>query len=165
MKQLIVVRHAKASLGEPGVGDFQRPLSERGVNNSVLMAQHLLDEKVIPQHIVSSPALRAHTTAKQFAKTLSIKDANFATEKSIYEASCDTLLDVVWGLDDGCDKVMLVGHNPGLSDLIRCLVSENSNELSTCEISAIQFDCDQWHQVDLRSGSLFFAASPRKIAV
>lgn len=161
MKKLIVVRHAKASLGEPGIRDFQRPLSERGVNDSALMAHHLLDKKIIPECIVSSPALRAYTTAKQFAKTLSVKDSNFNTERDIYEASCDALLDTVWGLDDAYDQIMLVGHNPGLSDLIRCLVTGHGNELSTCEISVIQFACDQWHQVDLHSGSVFFSASPK----
>lgn len=162
MKQLIVVRHAKAGWGDLSLGDFQRPLNERGVSDSSVVAQHLLDQAIIPQYIVSSPALRALTTAKQFAKTLNINAADFVTDKRIYEASCDTLLDVIWGLDEHYDKIMIVGHNPGLSDMIRSLVSQNIDELSTCEVTAIQFDREQWQHVDLRSGTTYFSAAPQK---
>ncbi|MBL1294275.1 MAG: histidine phosphatase family protein [Thiotrichales bacterium] len=162
MKQLMIVRHAKAGWGDPGLADFQRPLNKRGVSDSLVMAQHLLDKSIVPQYIVSSPALRALTTAKQFAKTLGIKTADFATDKCIYEANSNTLLDVVWGLDDRHDKIMLVGHNPGLFDMVRSLVAQNIDELSTCEVIAIQFDCDQWHKIDSRSGATFFNAAPQK---
>ncbi len=162
MKQLMVVRHAKAGWGDPSLADFQRPLNERGISDSLVMAQHLLDKSIVPHYIVSSPALRALTTAKQFAKTLGIKTAGFATDKCIYEANSDTLLDIVWGLDDRHDKIMLVGHNPGLSDMVRLLVAQNVDELSTCEVIAIQFDCDQWQKIDLRSGTTFFNVTPQK---
>jgi len=161
MKQLTIVRHAKAGWGDATLSDFQRPLNERGLKDSVTMAQRLLAQGLVPQCLVTSPALRALTTAQQFAETLSLASSAFTTDKNIYEASNDRLHDVVWGLDDRYDDIMLVGHNPGLSDLVRSLVSAGIDELSTCEIIVVQFDCEQWHEIGPGSGRISFNDLPR----
>ncbi len=148
MKHLTLVRHAKAASGSPGQDDFQRPLNERGLRDSVTMAQRLLAHDLAPQHIVSSPALRAVTTAQIFADTLGMPSSSLTTDRTIYEASSAALYDVVWGVSDDYRSIMLVGHNPGLSDLLCLLSAQTFADLATCAVVILQFDCQGWHQVD-----------------
>ncbi len=162
VKSLTVVRHAKAGWGKQTQNDFQRPLNERGLHDSAEMAQRLFAQGLVPQQIVASPALRAITTARRFADTFGLEPTLLTTDHSIYEASSDNLHDVVWGLSDDYNDIMLVGHNPGLSDLVRSLASQMIDELATCEVVILQFDCEVWHTIDLHSGRLSFNDAPRK---
>jgi len=161
MKNLTIVRHAKSSWASATLDDFQRPLNERGLRDSVTMAKRLLAHHLLPQHIVSSPALRAITTAQRLADILGLSASAISTDSTIYEASNDTLHDVVWGLSDEYDDIMLVGHNPGLSDLLRSLSAGMVDELVTCAVVRLQFDCDAWHNIDLHAGKVQFSDYPK----
>ncbi|MBC7913981.1 MAG: histidine phosphatase family protein, partial [Pyrinomonadaceae bacterium] len=100
MKQLLIVRHAKSDWNTDASSDFDRPLNKRGARDAPEMAERLLKKHIIPQLIVSSPALRALTTAKYFADVFNIDKKLIQTEPSIYEASATTLLSVVNKLDN-----------------------------------------------------------------
>ncbi len=90
---------------------------------------------VAPQYLLSSPALRAKTTANIFAETLGLGEPSY--NQSIYEASYTTLLKVVNGLPDAYDFVAMFGHNPGLSDLLYELTG-NLYDMPTCAVAPQQ---------------------------
>ena len=99
-KKLILIRHAKSDWENPNIRDFDRPLNGRGNVNAPEMAQRMISQKIYPELIVSSPALRALTTAKYFAKEWKIDFELIQTDKNIYEADLKTLLNVVNHFDN-----------------------------------------------------------------
>ena len=161
MKTLSIVRHAKSSWDSPELDDFDRPLNKRGKRDSVMMGERLLVQQRLPQRIVCSPALRAITTAKRMAKAMRLDQSLISTDSALYEADCDTLYDCVWSFDDDCDDMMLVGHNPGLSDLAQSLCRKNVAPLVTCAIIMLRFDCDAWHKIVPHSGEPVLSDFPK----
>ncbi len=161
MKQLIMVRHAKSDWGDFNLKDFDRPLNARGHKNAPEMAKRLVDKKLAPHLIVSSPALRALTTAKYFAAAWQIKPELIKTELSIYEAPIKNLLKVVSDLDNQHDKVALFGHNPGLTDLLHYLTGEYIGNMPTCSVAVIEFPFDDWKMISGSTGNLVLFDYPK----
>ncbi|NQV86284.1 MAG: histidine phosphatase family protein, partial [Woeseiaceae bacterium] len=94
--------------------------------------------------ILSSPAVRAWTTAKIFAAELGYPDEFLQREESLYLASLNDLLDAVMAQDKGFNNLMLVGHNPGLTDFANFLVPGLCNNLPTAGVVSVQIDQDNW---------------------
>src|ERR1700744_4509678 len=112
MKKLLLIRHAKAT-HDTGYEDFERPLKKSGLEDAGIIAARLKDNGVVPQMFISSPALRAISTANVMVEHLSL--AQPQTEMKIYEASQATLLSIVHALPDNYHFIGLAGHNPGFS--------------------------------------------------
>jgi phosphohistidine phosphatase len=157
MKKLLLIRHAKAT-HEKGFIDFERPLTQSGLLDAEIMASRLREKKLIPQILISSPALRTLTTANVFAEHLSL--AQPGTVKKIYDASENTLIDVVNELPDNHDFIGLVGHNPGISQLLFYFTGE-MREMETCATVLIEFDETGWESVGNKSGHITYYSSPR----
>ena len=100
MKTLTIIRHAKSSWEQEGLSDFERPLNERGRRDAPVMAARLKQAVGQPELLVSSPALRAITTARVFADVLGISKDSIQLQSRIYEASVGTLLQIIQGFDD-----------------------------------------------------------------
>lgn len=163
MRALTLVRHAKSSWDYPDLDDFERPLNDRGRRDAPRMAAHVLQTLGVPDRIVSSPAVRALTTARSFTQSFTIDARDIVVQPSIYEASSDTLLRLVRLLDDADHHVMVFGHNPGLTDLAHLLARCSFDELTTCAVVQIAFDAKLWSDVDERSGSERFCAFPKQL--
>ena len=148
MKQLLIVRHSKSDNNDPSLKDFDRSLNERGHKNAQEMAKRLVTQDIIPQKIVSSPALRALTTANYFADKFGIERSAIIKNERIYEASANTLLKIVTGFNEGADFIGFFGHNPGLSELAFQL-SNNAGlgSLPTTGMALIEFPFDKWSMV------------------
>ena len=146
MKTLFLVRHAKSSWDDPSLDDRERPLAERGWRDLAKMARRLARREVLPDLILSSPALRARTTAEAMARALGYRRGDIRLEEQLYACPADDLLAVIHGLDDGCKRVMLVGHNPELAELARRLAEEIAR-LPTCAVAELRFDTDTWLDV------------------
>src|ERR1041385_531010 len=120
MKKLYIVRHAKSRWASPEMDDFDRPLNERGEKDAPHMAKVLKERKVFPDRMISSPAVRALTTCKAFAKVLDFDKHNIITVDQLYHASPDTWLKVLKSLkehkDDNEDVALVFGHNPGITE-------------------------------------------------
>lgn len=142
-KQLLIVRHAKSDWGNADLRDFDRPLNKRGKANAPEMAERLVKLKIVPELIVSSPALRALTTAKFFADTWQIPLDQIQQEPKIYEANVNTLLKVVNGFTNQYQRIALFGHNPGLSDLATYF-NGHVHEMPTCGVILLEFPFDDW---------------------
>ena len=162
MKQLILIRHAKSDWNDPAQKDFYRPLNNRGHMNAPEMAQRLVKRGIIPQLIVSSPAMRAQTTAKYFAEALGIKKSEIQKEQVIYEASPSSLLKVINQLDNRHNLVALFGHNPGLTTIAVNLCGADIYNIPTCGMVLIEFPFDSWEMISNGTGEMIFFDYPKK---
>ncbi len=153
-KHLLLVRHAKADWGGFKLADFERPLTERGHRNAPEMAQRLLNKDMLPQLLVSSPALRAITTANYFAKTLGFSPSDILQEPDIYEAHTTTLLRIINHFDNRYDFIALFGHNPGLTELAIQLCHTDIAPIPTCGMVLIEFPFDNWQLLSGDTGEM-----------
>ena len=154
MRLLTLVRHAKSSWDYAELSDFERPLNERGRRDAPMMAERALKLFGRPQRLVSSPALRAITTAQVFAQTLGMDSHDIILRPRLYEASTSTLLQVLQDLDNKEAHVMLFGHNPGLSQLAHRLAACDFDDLPTCGIAHLSLAAKHWRDVQAGCGAL-----------
>lgn len=162
MRLLTLIRHAKSSWDDGGLRDFDRPLNARGLRDAPVMAARLHNAMSAPDRLISSPALRALSTAQTFARTLRLSEDAIVLAPGIYDASGDTLLTLVRELDDVSPHVALFGHNPGLSQLAGWLSVEPLDELPTCGIVQLAFDIGRWQDLAEASGTLRYHDWPKK---
>ena len=159
-KQLFIVRHGKSSW-DYDAEDIDRPLKERGINDSHKMAKRLKDNKMKPQLIISSHANRALHTATIFARILDYPFANFTINKEIYEGDEDDILDMIKELDDDVSSVMVFGHNPMSTDLANMFLKDKLDKLPTVGIASITFKTDSWKSIDKKNVDTEFVDSPK----
>ena len=150
MKKLLLIRHAKAT-HETGYVDFERPLQERGLQDAAIMAARLKEKNLIPQILVASPALRTLSTANVFSQHLAVPQPQ--TNKDIYEATTLSLVKVINALPNEYDFIALVGHNPGMSDVLYYLTRQ-LQDVPTCAMMLIEFDTDSWMEIIEDAGKL-----------
>ncbi len=162
MRLLTLIRHAKSSWDQPGQRDFDRPLNERGIHDAPRMAAHVRGMAGTPERIVSSPALRAITTARIFAEVMDIDESQIVEQRRIYEASADTLLSLVQNFDDDARHVMMFGHNPGFSELAHRLARCSFDDLPTCAVVQIGFSAASWSEAGDGRGVQRFYAFPKQ---
>lgn len=160
-KQLLLVRHAKSDWDNIKLSDFDRPLNSRGEKNAPEMAKRLLKRGKIPHQIVSSPAMRAITTARYFAKELGLNKSDIVKEPEIYEAMTSTLKGVINNLDNTYSFTALFGHNPGITDLVSDLCNKDLYNIPTCGMVLIQFPFDDWSMVSAGTGEIVFYDYPK----
>ncbi|MBW4890730.1 histidine phosphatase family protein [Mucilaginibacter sp. HMF5004] len=158
MKKLMLVRHAKSDWGDAFLDDFDRPLNNRGLQSAPEMASRLLKKHIIPQYSISSPALRAKTTANIFADKLGLAEPTY--NRSIYEAKYADLLRLINELPDAYDFVALYGHNPGLSDLLYGLTGD-MNDMPTCAVAIINFNLPEWKMISGDTGRVEYYDYPK----
>jgi len=156
MKKLLLVRHAKAEK-DTGGKDFDRPLKYIGMQDAGFMADRLKEKLMVPEYIVTSPALRARTTAEIFADHLGLPVP--ATNKSIFEASEKTLLKIINDLPDQYNFVALVGHNPGIAYILQYLTGA-AMEVHTSAVAIIDFETDDWASISKGLGTLAYFSWP-----
>lgn len=160
-KRLLLIRHAKSDWGNPSTKDFDRPLNKRGTANAPEMALRMVNQKIYPDLIVSSPALRAYTTAKYFAKEWEIKEKNIETDKNIYEAGFKTLLATVNHFDDRHQTIAMFGHNPGFTDFANYLSDFNIYNMPTCSVVLLEFPFNEWSGVSKGTASVVLFDYPK----
>ncbi|MCE9615720.1 MAG: histidine phosphatase family protein [Lentisphaerae bacterium] len=161
MKRLYLVRHAKSSWQESTLSDFDRPLNRRGERDAPQMAERLARRGVRPDRLLSSGAVRAITTARVLAEALKYPASAIEENNRIYEADAGDLLAIVRALDRQWDTVMVVGHNPAMTDLVNALTDEIVENVPTCGIMEIVFDGDDWAGIDIGGGHLAAFDFPR----
>ena len=165
MKQLILVRHAKSSWDDERLDDHDRPLAPRGHRDAPRMGKRLARRKLAPDLLLTSTARRARETADYIAAALDIPRSRMASESGIYLASPGELLRVLAGLDDRADSVLLVGHNPGLTELANLLLpSLRLDNLPTAGVVAVDCDTARWRDIESAGFVLDFCDSPKQAA-
>jgi len=171
MKQLGLFRHAKSDWHDARARDFDRPLNERGRKGAVVMGRHIVDHGVRWQRVLASPAVRAAQTI-ELAEAATGSGIPVEWDRRIYLASSRTLLDVLREQPDRTERLMMVGHNPGLEDLIFDLVPDDPADklraqveikFPTAAFAVLEFDVDRWEEIDDRSARFVHLMRPRDI--
>lgn len=165
MKILTIVRHAKSSWSDTSLSDAKRPLNRRGKRDAPMMGERILEHCIRPSLIVSSPATRAWSTAKIIAEAINYPREFLHKEKSLYLASLDRILDVVMAQDNGFNNLMIVGHNPGLTDFVNFLIPGLTNNLPTAGVVSVEIDRDDWSLYERPAAKLLVHDWPKKTAV
>lgn len=161
-KTLYLVRHAKSSWDNPDLDDFDRPLNERGLRDAPRMGERLNQRDINPDIIISSEAARALETAKVLAQRLQYAERKIVADAKLYHADEETLMHFVNGISDEYRIVILVGHNPGLSEFASLLLEDFDEDIPTCGVVAITFKVDAWKNVSPHCGRLKFFDYPKK---
>ena len=162
MRILTLVRHAKSSRDYPELSDFERPLTPRGRKDAAAIAAKLRKADLKPDLLVTSPALRAITTARLFAEMLGILPEHIMVNPHIYEASVQTLLHITRSLPDGKREIMLFGHNPGLTHFAHQLAECPFDELPTSGAVRIELPVKAWAVVRHGAGRVLRFDSPKE---
>ncbi|WP_422056140.1 SixA phosphatase family protein [Sphingomonas sp.] len=171
MKTLTVLRHAKSSWDDAVARDFDRPLNARGQRAAVTVGRHMRGDGLTFDHVVASPAVRIVETVEQIETGYGSALAP-AWDRRIYLASASTLLDVIHELPDGADSALLIGHNPGLEDLVLMLVPDRlgdqlrdsvEEKFPTAALAVITFDTSDWAAIRSDTGTLVRFVRPRDL--
>ena len=161
MKKLLIVRHAKSDWSNPNLRDFERTLNQKGLTDALEMAKRLKKRNILPDQIVSSPAVRALNTCEIICKELEIQENKIELNKTIYEASHKTLLQIINNFDDNHDFIALFGHNNGITDLIDYLTNADIFDVPTCGMALVEFPFDNWSMISRDTGSVLFYDYPK----
>jgi phosphohistidine phosphatase len=164
MKTLYLVRHAKSSWKYPKLDDFERPLNKRGRKNAPFMGKILNTLKVSPDLVLSSPANRAATTARIIADKIDYPVDKIQYSEAIYEFSANAVIQVIKQIDNTVEKLMVVGHNPALTDLANYFGGEPISNIPTCGIFCVDLDISSWAKIFEHCGKLRFFEFPKKHA-
>jgi phosphohistidine phosphatase len=132
-RELLILRHGKSDW-DAGQDDFHRPLKDRGKRAAQRMGVWMRRQQLLPDYIVSSPAERALATAQKLCKAMGAGTQGIVCDERIYEATASELLDVLADCPDGAQRVLLVGHNPGLEDLLLLLAREPLEIMGGCKL-------------------------------
>jgi phosphohistidine phosphatase len=146
VKTLTLVRHAKSSWKHPELPDRLRPLNKRGAHDAPMMGERLARREAKPDLIISSPTTRAMATAEAKAREIGTPEEKIRADERLYGSDALELLEVVRELDDHLDHVMVVGHNPGLTDLANELGYDVDN-IPTGGIIELRFDVASWARI------------------
>ena len=150
VKTLIVVRHAKSSWTDPGLGDRERPLNRRGEKNAPQMGRRLARRGDSPGMIVSSVALRAAATARAIAAALDFPASAIRYQEALYTFHGLQLLETIRSFDDACSNYCVVGHNPAVTELVNNLGCCDIDNIPTCGMVKLSLPVGRW--VDLAPG-------------
>lgn len=161
MKSLYIHRHAKSSWNHSALSDFERPLNERGFHDAPMMGKRLLKRNEPIELIVSSPAVRALSTAKLVAKEIGYESSQILEQHILYLPSISDILQVVNSLDDSINSVMLFGHNPGFTQIINYLAGDQLDNLPTAGCARIDFQFEEWQLVSGDTGKVVWLDYPK----
>ena len=161
MKRVVIVRHGKA-VPYGYEDDFNRDLADRGKNDAALVSNYLKKQNILPDMIVSSPAKRALKTARIFAGNLDYSINLIQEEQDIYGGlTTNEFIEMIHNLPDESDTVFFFGHNPGFYYFVSNLLTAFRSDMPTTSTVGIDFDVNNWKEVEARSGDLAFHLVPR----
>ncbi|MBI5661104.1 MAG: histidine phosphatase family protein [Ignavibacterium album] len=163
MRQLILIRHAKSSWSNPDLSDFDRPLNKRGKRDLAFMSVLLSQKNITPELIISSPALRTKLTAIEFANKIGYNKNEIIWNKNLYLASYMKILKIIKQIENKINCAIIVGHNPGLTDLQNYLCNEEIDNIPTSGIVSMS-TIKEWIDVESKDFELVFFEFPKKIS-
>ena len=153
MRRLTLVRHAKSDWSLPGQPDWDRVLNKRGQRDAPEMARRLRARKLKPEAILSSPAVRALSTATIMARELKVPAGIVRQDERLYLAAPSDMLAVIRELGGRAGHLMVFGHNPGITELAnRLSAGDRIDNMPTCAVFTALFDVESWDALDWHTG-------------
>lgn len=162
IKHLYIIRHGKSDRDFVDVPDYERPLKERGINESYKMASMLAQKKHVPQLIISSPAIRALHTAFIFARALKYPLDQIKVNDELYMSSENKYLEILKRIDDHIHSVMIFGHNPSFTDLANYFLHNKIEDMPTSGVVGIKFEAETWKTIHQIKPLEYFFEYPKK---
>lgn len=165
MKSLSLLRHAEAE--QPfGVADKERNLSNYGAQMAPRLGRRLEQQGFMPDQVICSPATRTLETARIICYELGFPVNKLQIREEIYRASINNLMQVIHEADETKDHLLLVGHNPGLSELATYLCNSSAvpSHMATCALLRIQLPIDYWAMADRGTGQFLDYDTPENVA-
>jgi phosphohistidine phosphatase len=160
MKTLYVVRHAKASLKDPDISDLERPLLEKGKKRTKRIIDFLTLHRVKPDIILTSPARRAMETAQYLAKGLSCSENIIKKLTYFYSIDERALLNEFLDFPDKYKKVMIVGHNPAITNFVNFFSKKKLDSLPTSSVACLKFKMEKWEEIESAKCTVEFVVYP-----
>ncbi len=161
-KQLTLIRHAKSSWDDASLSDHERVLNNRGRRDAARMGEVLRERGINFDLILCSSAKRARETLALLREQIEIKDTAVNYLDDLYCAPASTLVELIQQVDNNKNNIAIIGHNPGLEDLA-AMLSDESEPFSTCTVMQIEFEMDNWKQVDKTGGKRMLFLSPKTV--
>jgi phosphohistidine phosphatase len=163
MKTIYVIRHAKSSWDAPNLTDHERPLIDKGIQRTALVTGFLVKHNIKIGLIISSDAVRAFETAKLIAAAIGYPIGNIKTDRRIYQESLDSVYKVISEVSPKIDSIMIVGHNPTLTNFVNDFLEEEIDELPTSAIVSISFETDDWQGIEGQKPVINFLITPKSL--
>jgi phosphohistidine phosphatase len=161
MKQVVIVRHAKA-VPYGYEDDFNRDLRDRGKTDAKMIGEELNSLEIKPDAMISSPAKRAIKTARIFAEHLGFEAKNIRELPQIYDGlTTSEFVELIQLLDDNLQTVFFFGHNPDFHIFTGNLLKKYHDDMPTCATVGIDFQVEKWKQVEARTGENAFRLIPK----
>ncbi len=149
MKELYLLRHAKSDWENMEVKDIDRPLKTRGIRDALFMGEYLSRQFEVPDQVLTSPACRALHTSILFIRSMKSSYAKMLVNEAIYLASFNELQAIIKNTPDHVTRLMLVGHNPGLTDLANYFLDEFIHNIPTSGFVYFRFETDTWKGISI----------------
>jgi phosphohistidine phosphatase len=165
MKTLLVLRHAKSSRRDPALDDHERPLNKRGQRDALQMGELVRKHRLTPDIIISSDAVRARLSAEAVAEAARY-EGEILLDQRLYIGSPAGILAVLRTVrETKAGTVMIVGHNPGLEELVEQLTGEQ-HDLPTAALAGIVLLIDRWRDLRVSTrGTLFGLWGPKELTI
>ncbi len=164
VKRLLLIRHAKAEPIYQEITDFERNLSDRGVNDAQKMADLLLKKNMLPDLIIASSATRTLQTARIFAGTLKYPLDKIVEKPGLYNSyTTQNFLDMLAKYGGDKQTIAVVAHNPEIGNLAFKLSEDFFDAMKTCTVVGLEFDVDNWDKIEVRTGKVILYEYPQKV--
>jgi phosphohistidine phosphatase len=163
MKRVVIVRHAK-SVPYGYDDDFNRDLTERGINDAEKLSLKLRALGVFPELVIASPATRTMHTAAIYCQNLGYEINSIQQEQDLYDGiTTHDFIELLHQLSEEVQTVFVFGHNPTVHTLAYNLVHEFYSDMPTCATVALDFQFEKWKFIAARSGEVAFQLLPKSV--
>ncbi|HEY4154613.1 MAG TPA: histidine phosphatase family protein [Puia sp.] len=161
MKTLFLVRHAKSVNHVTAATDFNRSLNDRGVKDAAEMAGRLVKRDIMIDQFVSSPAVRAKTTAEIFISQYNRKPEEILFIPDLYQATSKIFDRVIARFDDQFNHIAIFSHNPGITDYASYLTPTHITHMPTCSVLAVAAAIKSWQNFSVAKKEFLFFETPK----
>jgi phosphohistidine phosphatase len=161
MKNLFLLRHAKSSWDDAALGDFDRPLSKKGISNAIQLSEYIHKHSISFDLVLSSPSERTQSTLDLVLSSFDPIPI-VALKECIYHASAASFSKLIQEQDDEINNLLIIGHNPGLHILTELLTNESISKFPTCAFAKIT-NFNHWKDVDAGILTLESVITPKEL--